>query len=87
MFSPRARATLVSILLLVPPAFAARASAQWAPDGARFCTSPEDQLNGDLVADGAGGAFACWTQFDRNTGDDDIWVQRFTAQGTIANTP
>lgn len=45
-----------------------------------LCTAPQDQLNGDIVQDGAGGAIVTWMDH-RNGLDYDIFARRVDANG------
>ncbi len=53
---------------------------QWATNGVALCTAPNNQYLPKIIADGAGGAIATWTDF-RIGGVSDIFVQRVDASG------
>ncbi len=62
-------------------------TSRWDPAGVAACDDSADQSSVVLVADGAGGVIACWTdfrtQFRNGTfGDDGIYAQRMDASGT-----
>ena len=57
--------------------------AAWAPDANRLCMGTEDGLHQILSPDGSGGVYAGWV--DARSGDGDIYLQHFTAQGVIAS--
>ncbi len=55
----------------------------WPADGLPICTAPGDQRHIAIAPDGHGGLLLAW-QDGRNGTDDDIYVQRVTATGTLA---
>lgn len=80
----RARTTFLALATsgwLIGPSLA---SAQWPPDGAPVCVlTPAMQRIGEIVSDGAGGAYVSFID-GRNGEDWDVYVQRITASGAIA---
>jgi len=59
----------------------ASGSVRWAVDGVAICTAVDDQHVPQLVSDGAGGAIIVW--YDHRSGNDDIYVQRVDASGSV----
>jgi hypothetical protein len=59
--------------------------AHWSDLGATFCDVAAIAEGPRVVADGAGGAFATWS--DGRNGPFDVYVQHVTAAGTSAWTP
>ena len=59
------------------------AAAQWSPSGFRLCQGGCFGQGPQVIADGAGGAFAAWAGFSQ-TNDSDVYLQRVTASGLIA---
>ena len=72
-----------------PDIFAQRVDADgnplWTPDGIEICTAARAQQTPLAVADGAGGAIACWV--DKRAGLGDIYAQRMNADSTLVWTP
>ncbi len=54
----------------------------WTANGVSICTAARSQSEPQLVSDGTGGAIITW-QDHRNGYDDDIYVQRVNALGTV----
>jgi hypothetical protein len=54
----------------------------WTANGVALCTAANNQYLPKVVADGAGGAIATWTDF-RIGGVSDIFAQRVDASGTV----
>lgn len=55
---------------------------QWDPSGIPIVTAPYDQLDPELISDGAGGAIITW--FDRRTGTSyDVYAQRVSSAGAL----
>ncbi len=52
---------------------------QWAADGIPVCAAAAGQLNPQIAADGAGGAFLVWE--DERNGNDEIFAQRVDGTG------
>jgi hypothetical protein len=57
----------------------------WTPDGVALCASGKAQLSPQITSDGAGGAIITW--IDSRSGNNDIYVQRVDASGTVLWTP
>ncbi|MHA1299088.1 MAG: hypothetical protein ACTSO9_06545 [Candidatus Helarchaeota archaeon] len=57
---------------------------KWNFDGIAICTAAGDQINPQLVADTAGGAYIVWQ--DNRTGNWNIYAQRITRQGKLCWT-
>ena len=55
-------------------------AALWANNGVVVCSIVGDQMNPQVVSDGAGGAFVAWEDL-RNGVDVDVYLQRMTAAG------
>jgi hypothetical protein len=58
---------------------------QWTPDGVALCTATGNQTLPMIVADGAGGAVAAWT--DGRTPATDVYAQRINGVGVPQWTP
>lgn len=54
--------------------------AQWGAGGIPICEATGNQINPQIISDGAGGAIIAWQ--DRYTGDYDIYAQRVSTGGT-----
>jgi len=53
----------------------------WTADGVALCTAGGDQWAPASVADGGGGAIVTW--YDSRGGNDDIYTQHISADGTV----
>lgn len=73
LFPPPSRAT--------PPS---RPTLAWPPGGVPVVQQPGDQLMGDIVGDGRGGAFVAWLDLQAGANEHDIYLQRVEASGRIA---
>ncbi|MBJ6725980.1 hypothetical protein [Geomesophilobacter sediminis] len=56
--------------------------AGWSVDGVAVCTATSDQLNPQLVSDGAGGAIIVWQDL-RNGTNFNIYAQHLDANGSV----
>jgi hypothetical protein len=54
---------------------------QWTADGIEICTATGNQRSPMIISDGSGGAIVTW--YDNRSGNDDIYVQRVNASGTV----
>ncbi len=72
-----------------PDIYAQRVNAfgvvQWTPNGVPLCTDPGFQIEPKIVADGAGGAIAAWS--DSRNDISDLYAQRINAMGIVQWTP
>lgn len=53
---------------------------QWAADGVRLCSAPDDQHGPAIAADGAGGVIIAWYDW-RSGSQTDVYAQRLTPYG------
>ena len=75
--------SITLVLWLVLLAFAHPALATWLDGtGNPVCTAPGDQLVSQVLPDGSQGTFVVW--IDGRNGNQDIYAQRMTREGTIA---
>lgn len=60
---------------------------QWTTNGVGVCTNTASQLPAYVIADGNGGAIACWID-SRNaaTNDNDLYAQRIRSSGAMGPT-
>jgi hypothetical protein len=58
-----------------------KGNALWGANGVVLCDAPDGQSNLQLLADGAGGVFAAWTDLRSGSGTRDIWAQHLNAAG------
>jgi len=56
----------------------------WPATGAPVCTAAGAQVVPDIASDGAGGAFVAWQDSRNGAGDTDVYLQRITADGSVA---
>lgn len=56
----------------------------WGSLGVPLAVTTTDEQDARLVPDGAGGVYAVWTDYRHGAANGDIYVQRFTANGTVA---
>jgi len=56
----------------------------WPAGGLAVCSAALDQTSHAVAADGAGGAFIAWEDYRTGGADADIYLQRVTANGTLA---
>jgi len=54
---------------------------QWTTDGVLLCTAANSQYYPQITSDGVGGAIVTWV--DYRSGNDDIYIQRIDASGTV----
>ncbi|MFN8346824.1 MAG: hypothetical protein U0X91_17620 [Spirosomataceae bacterium] len=54
---------------------------QWTPNGVAIVTTPEEQKEPAIIADGAGGAIITWQ--DSRSGAGDVFAQRINASGSV----
>lgn len=81
--TPRWLVLLLSTLVL--SVLAAPALSQWSPTGVPLCQSPCGGGMPQIVSDAQGGAFIVWRDArNRAVTDNDVYLQRVTASGTIA---
>jgi hypothetical protein len=74
------QAGLVLVLVLATPA-----NGQWSPGGVSVCGTSGRPYFPRMAADGAGGVYVTWRDLrDYSTTDEDVYLQRITAAGTIA---
>jgi hypothetical protein len=59
----------------------ASGNALWTANGVALCTASETQSPHDIISDGAGGAIVTW--YDYRAGNQDIYVQRVDASGSV----
>ena len=76
---PFVRLLLVLNLLLAPAALAA-----WPPEGSRLTGALGGAQRPSVVADGEGGAFVSWGQWDANPDKFHGYLQHVTASGEVA---
>jgi hypothetical protein len=55
--------------------------AQWTANGEALCSTPRDQVDPQIVADGSGGAVVAWK--DYRNGNWDIFAQRVNGSGVM----
>jgi hypothetical protein len=86
---PRAVAACLAISALLLPALPLASEPLpprllWPADGLRLTEQTGDQLTGDVLADGRGGAFVAWVDGIGGDPDHDLYLQRIDASGRIA---
>lgn len=72
----------LTAVFVMSAVFSACVFGGWEVDGNAICTSPQSQLNGEIVSDGAGGAIIAW-QDKRGGTYYDIYAQRVDSSGTV----
>lgn len=55
---------------------------QWAANGIAVCSSPYDQIEPKIIADGTGGAVISWLDYRGGSGSTDIFCQRIQSNGS-----
>jgi hypothetical protein len=74
---------VTAVLLLVTAALPA--FAQWQPDGKPVCVAAGEQFMVAMASDGAGGVLLTWIDERLEPANDDVYVQRLTADGRVAS--
>lgn len=59
----------------------AQGATQWSADGIPICTAQNDRTLGDVIPDGAGGAFIAWNDARNTATGADIFVQQINGNG------
>lgn len=57
----------------------------WPTDGVLVCGATGAQQNPQVVGDGAGGAYVAWEDARNGAGNLDVYLQRLTAEGKVAD--
>ena len=56
---------------------------QWGTDPVAICTNPANQVNPAIAGDGSGGAIFVWMDYRNGDGDEDLYAQRTTVDGSF----